>query len=593
MRLLPRFRFKPQPLVAACFAAAACLLLVACAQRPDALDRINRQAPLLGNSSNSQPTDDAALLIVHCLLPGQVRQLGAFSTGITPRRAVKVSAQDCGSSGGEFASPQTDPVAALKLWLPFANSGDADAQVTVGELLERGAGVGGGMAADPALAARWYERAMAQGNARAAVNLAALYERGSGVRRDLQRARDLMRRASTLSSNTTGTTSGNAAKDASATAVGGLLQGEPKPRIQLIDPPALLSTLRLRGNTPVALAAPSGKFVLTGRAESGLGIAQVLVNGEVRPVDNNGLFTAPVVLSDQPLALRITATDRAGASSVAEFSLLQRSAAATTPAAPPAAAASTQPTPGSQRYALVIANQNYKLWDALETPVADGRAVAELLRTRFGFEVTLLTDATRRQVLTALNQLRAKVDRDDDVLIYYAGHGEMDAVTARGYWIPVDGEKKNLSQWISVIDVTDQLAAMRARHALVIADSCYSGTLAGSLAPRIDESLATAARGAALERLSRQRSRVAMTSGGLEPVVDGGGGKHSLYARSLLEVLTHMQTPLEAQELHAAVSARFAFLSSRLRLAQQPQYAPIGYAGHESGDFVLSPLVQR
>jgi uncharacterized protein len=297
------------------------------------------------------------------------------------------------------------------------------------------------------------------------------------------------------------------------------------------------------------------------------------------------------VLTDQPLALHITATDRSGVSSVAEFSLLQRSAAAAL-AAPPAAAATlpVAPTPGAQRYALVIANQNYKLWDKLDTPVADGTAVAALLRSRFGFEVTLLTDATRRQVLTALNQLRAKVDRDDDVLIYYAGHGEMDAVTARGYWIPVDGEAKNLSQWISVIDVPDQLAAMRARHALVIADSCYSGTLAGSLAPRIDESLATAARGAALERLSRQRSRVAMTSGGLEPVVDGGGGKHSLYARSLLEVLTHMQTPLEAQELHAAVSARFAFLSSRLKLPQQPQYAPIGYAGHESGDFVLSPL---
>jgi uncharacterized protein len=570
MRLLalPRSDHRPR----AWMAAVAVLLLVACAQRPDALERLNRQAP-----NAAQATDDAALLIVHCLLPGQVRQLGAFSTSITPRRAVKVSAQDCGNSGGEFASPQTDPVGALKLWLPFANSGDADAQVTVGELVERGAGVGGGMAADPALAARWYERAMAQGNARAAVNLAALYERGAGVRRDLQRARDLMRRAS-------GLTGGQLAADTTAA-------DAPKPRIQLIDPPALLSTLRLRGNTPVALVAPAGRFVLTGRAESGQGIAEVRVNGEVRAVDINGLFTAPVVLTDQPLALRITATDRSGASSVAEFSLLQRSAAAvvSTPAAM-AVTATPAPSPGSQRYALVIANQSYKHWDKLDTPVADGTAVAALLRSRFGFEVTLLTDATRRQVLTALNQLRAKVDRDDDVLIYYAGHGEMDAVTARGYWIPVDGEAKNLSQWISVIDVTDQLAAMRARHALVIADSCYSGTLAGSLAPRIDESLATAARGAALERLSRQRSRVAMTSGGLEPVVDGGGGKHSLYARSLLEVLTHMQTPLEAQELHAAVSARFAFLSSRLKLPQQPQYAPIGYAGHESGDFVLSPL---
>jgi uncharacterized protein len=548
---------------------ATLLALAACAQGPDALTRLTRQSPV--------STDDARLLIVHCLLPGQVRKLGAFSQGVTPRRAVKVTDDECAADGGEFVAPQTDPLGALKLWLPFANAGDADAQVTVGELYERGTGSGaatasgpGGGGADPALAAQWYERAMALGSARATVNLAALYERGNGVRRDADRARELMRRA------------------------GGFAVETQRPRIQLIDPPSFISTLRMRGATPVALSAPSGNFTLTGRAESSAGIANVRVNGELRPVDANGLFTAPVRLSDQPLALSVVATDRGGATSKADFTLVHQAAGNATTAAirsnvPSLAAAQAQA--GSQRYALVIANQNYKHWEPLDTPIVDGKVVAELLRSRYGFEVTLLTDATRRQVLTALNQLRAKVDSDDDVLIYYAGHGEMDAITARGYWIPVDGEQKNLTQWISVIDVTDQLAAMRARHALVIADSCYSGTLSGSLTPRIDEALANDARGAALSRLAKKRSRVAMTSGGLEPVVDGGGGgQHSLYARSLIEVLTHLQTPVEAQELHAAVAARFAFLSSRLKLPQQPQYAPIGYAGHESGDFVLSPL---
>jgi uncharacterized protein len=489
--------------------------------------------------------------------------------------SVKVTDDECAADGGEFVAPQTDPLGALKLWLPFANAGDADAQVTVGELYERGTGgaAGGqGGGADPGLAAQWYERAMALGSARATVNLAALYERGNGVRRDADRARELMRRA------------------------GGFAVEAQRPRIQLIDPPSFISTLRMRGATPVALSAPSGNFTLTGRAESSAGIANVRVNGEPRPVDGNGFFTAPMRLSNQPLALSVSATDRRGATSNAEFTLVHKPTQANAGRNASTSPASTSPTAapqqaGSQRYALVIANQNYKHWDALDTPILDGTAVAELLRSRFGFEVTLLTDATRRQVLTALNQLRAKVDGDDDVLIYYAGHGEMDAITARGYWIPVDGEQKNLTQWISVIDVTDQLAAMRARHALVIADSCYSGTLSGSLAPRIDEALAYDARGAALSRLAKKRSRVAMTSGGLEPVVDGGGGaQHSIYARSLIEVLTHLQTPVEAQELHAAVAARFAFLSSRLKLAQQPQYAPIGYAGHESGDFVLSPL---
>lgn len=534
----------------ACAAAAAALAVLGCAQANDPLQRLQR--------SNPVAPDDAKLLIVHCLVPGQVRRLGAFSQGMSPRRALKVTADECAGLGGEFIAPQADPIGALKFWLPFANDGDLDAQVTVGELYER--------AADPAVAATWYEKAVAKGSTRAMVNLAALSDRGQGVPRSADRARELMRRAS------------------------GFATGTQKPRIQLIDPPSFVSAVRMRGAGMSLPAQPgtSGAVTLTGRAESAAGIAQVQVNGETRPVEANGLFSAPVQLASTPVATTITATDRAGQTASIEFSMLPRG---TSNAAPPVAAANTAaPTGSGQRYALVIANQNYKHWEKLDTPVADGKAVAELLSKRFGFETTVLTDATRRQVLTALNQLRAKADSQDEVLVYYAGHGEMDAVTARGYWIPVDGEQKNLTQWISVIDVTDQLAAMQARHVLVIADSCYSGTLSGSLVQRVDDALNDQAQRSAWDRLSRQRARVAITSGGLEPVVDGGGGKNSLYARSLLEVLTHVQTPIEAQELHAAVAARFAFLSRRLKLPQQPQYAPIGFAGHESGDFILRPL---
>ncbi len=539
-------RFRTSSLAGALLA----LLATGCAQSTDPLQRLQRSDPVAA--------DDAKLLIVHCLVPGQVRRLGAFSQGISPRRALKVSADECSAQGGEFIAPNADPVGALKFWLPFANEGDSDAQVTVGELYER--------AADPTVAASWYEKAVAKGSTRAMVNLAALADRGQGMPRSAERARELMRRAS------------------------GFTAGAQKPRIQLIDPPSFVSAMRMRGAS-LALPAPSSgtePVMLTGRAESAAGIAEVKVNGEVRPVDNSGLFSAPVRLATAPVAVTITATDRAGQSASIEFNMLPRGAAAV---APPALAVSAPGGGSGQRYALVIANQNYQHWDKLDTPLADGKAVAEMLSKRFGFETTLIVDATRRQVLTALNQLRAKVDSQDEVLIYYAGHGEMDAVTARGYWIPVDGEQKNLTQWISVIDITDQLAAMQARHALVIADSCYSGTLSGSLVQRVDDALTEQARRGALDNLSRQRARVAITSGGLEPVVDGGGGKNSLYARSLLEVLTHVQTPIEAQELHAAVAARFAFLSRRLKLPQQPQYAPIGFAGHESGDFILRPVL--
>jgi hypothetical protein len=82
---------------------------------------------------------------------------------------------------------------------------------------------------------------------------------------------------------------------------------------------------------------------------------------------------------------------------------------------------------------------------------------------------------------------------------------------------------------------------------------------------------------------------VALTSGGLEPVVDGGAGRNSLFASSLLEVLDAVREPIETRRLFDALAARFSLRAQRLRVPQKPQYAPIRFAGHEAGDFVFVP----
>ncbi|MGL4575672.1 MAG: caspase family protein [Burkholderiaceae bacterium] len=494
------------------------------------------------------------LLIVDCLTAGQVRKLGAYATTITPRRALRVSAAECEAAGGEYVSVSTNPAGALKIWLPFANEGDADAQVNVGEIYERG--VGG--APDYAVAAQWYERAIAKGSVRAMVNLAALYERGAGVSRDPAKARALYRQAS------------------------GIAPLAERPRIQLIDPPAAVSTLRLRSDDVVRVKAAPGPYVINGRVSSESPLRNLTVNNQVRPVGERGLFSASVSLGRDPVRVEIAALDARGNSAQSNFMLALEDGSAAPPLAPGVAVSGA-------RYALVIANQNYRHYEKLSTPHADGQAIKAVLEQRFGFDVTLLKDVTRRELLSALNNLRARVSASDQILIYYAGHGEIDGVTQRGYWIPVDGEKRNVTNWISIIDVTDQLAAMPARSVFVIADSCYSGTLTRSAVPEIDQALSEDAQRSALGQLQKNRSRIAMTSGGLEPVVDGGGGRFSIFARSLIDVLNNLREPVQAQQLFAAVNARFALLAQRLRLTQQPEYAPIRFAGHESGDFVLAP----
>jgi uncharacterized caspase-like protein len=247
------------------------------------------------------------------------------------------------------------------------------------------------------------------------------------------------------------------------------------------------------------------------------------------------------------------------------------------PAAPP-----PPPAPRDGRYlALIIGNEQYADFERLRTPLADVRAIADVLTRDYGFKVTTLANATRYQIVSALSRLRQEATERDNVLIYYAGHGYLDDTTSRGYWFPVDAEHDNLANWLSTSDITDVLAGLQAKHALILADSCFSGTLLRSaINVSIDE------RQSLLHKLSSRRSRSIMTSGGLEPVVDNGSGRHSVFAAALLDALRDNREQLEAARLFMQIRDRVA-----ANAAQTPQYGPLRNAGHEGGDFIFERTV--
>jgi uncharacterized protein len=551
-------------------------------------------APTLAADADPALEEASSDGLVHCLFPGQVRRLGAFATSVTPRRAARVPAKTCAAGGGEYVEPQDAAAATAKVWLPLAAEGVPDAQSQVGELYER--------QGKPALAKAWYGKAAAQGFARAQFTLASLIDAGLAGPRNQARVLELL-----------------------AAAGGGLVAGvsfasKEQPQVEIVSPDAA-APLPRPADGKLTVEAEPGPTTVVARVLAPAGLVSVKVNGQEQKLDEQGFLNIPVVVGDKKTELLIQAQDKAGAGAQAKVALVQRArmpaagpasgasaanaASAVLSAAVPAVAATSAADPDAakaaraaayasllkgKRHALVIANQAYRHWPKLDTPLADAQAVSEALKRQFGFQVTVLQNATRQQMLAALSKLRNQVGADDQVLVYYAGHGEMDQDTARGYWIPVDGQEKDIAQWVSVIDVTDQLAAMPARHVMVIADSCYSGTLTRSLVPQVDQALSVPQRQGPLEYMARQRVRVAMTSGGFEPVVDGGSVGHSLFARSLLDMMAQVKAPVTAQELYQAVSSRFARLAQRLRITQQPQYAPIGFAGHEAGDFVLVPI---
>jgi N-acetylglucosamine kinase-like BadF-type ATPase len=85
-----------------------------------------------------------------------------------------------------------------------------------------------------------------------------------------------------------------------------------------------------------------------------------------------------------------------------------------------------------------------------------------------------------------------------------------------------------------------------------------------------------------LKAMLKLKSRTVLTAGGLEPVIDNGGGGHSVFANALIKALKSNDGLLEGQQLYRKVSDMITVA----QVDQVPEYAPIAHAGQEgAGEF--------
>ena len=96
----------------------------------------------------------------------------------------------------------------------------------------------------------------------------------------------------------------------------------------------------------------------------------------------------------------------------------------------------------------------------------------------------------------------------------------------------MDAKQDRRSKWLSNADITDTLKSLAAKHVMVIADSCYSGTLTRSAAVGLRDANY-------LKRMSKKRARVPLVSEGLEPVEDDGDDGNPPFARAFLKALSN------------------------------------------------------
>ena len=150
-----------------------------------------------------------------------------------------------------------------------------------------------------------------------------------------------------------------------------------------------------------------------------------------------------------------------------------------------------------ESYALIVGINDYpygSAFRALSFAVDDAEAMRDLLVKVYGFpqdKVTLLTDktkprATKKAIMDGLLRLSKVRNRNARVVFYFSGHGHtVDVWQGKaGYLVPAEAplSRKEATyvglleeKCIPMSEVRRRLAICRARHRLILLDSCFGG----------------------------------------------------------------------------------------------------------------------
>lgn len=644
-------------------------------------------------------TPEDSYLEVDCLLPGQVRKLGAM-TYISPRRPAKTTAIDCEIRGGEYvAYDRANPDSALAIWMGEAQKGNPVAQTYVGEIYMRFPTT----APRYELARKWFKKAADKGLKRAQINLGYLYENGLGGKEDIGKAvvwyskasgadaqnilqqyrlsakqkedlellkqenKNSVRQLKKLNielekaNHTLNSTRDELAsrtlnlkkqresmleqeqviveakrelsqlnfaekpaleKELSKMQVL-LLEKEqdltkkqhevtalsrqvddfnqqtqsyqknlkqlneriktlPGPKIEILDP----QLLQTRGVIVASVDEQVPSRLITGKVWAPAGLSKVTVNDKVTKVDNEGFFRIKTLIQSLDNNVVIVAYDRNNRSDQVEFVLSPDTRTVNTEGK---VVNEKRPIAFGNYHALIIGNNKYNHLPKLKTAVYDAQEVSRVMRDKYGFQVVTLLDADRKTILSRLNAFRKTLTEKDNFLIYYAGHGTLEEKNTIGYWLPVDAALDDSTNWLRTDDVTGIMNLISAKQILVIADACYSGIMTRTAMTRLESGKSEDSYDQWLKKMATYKSRIVISSGEIKPVLDGGGGGHSVFARAFLETLQDNRDILLGIDLHRAIAERVITASTDIGMEQVPQYAGLNRAGHELGDFILVP----
>lgn len=232
--------------------------------------------------------------------------------------------------------------------------------------------------------------------------------------------------------------------------------------------------------------------------------------------------------------------------------------------------------------ALIIGVSDYQNASAglrnLAEPVNDAQKLYDVLTTHYTFEpqdIIFLKNPTRGQIVDSLELLAQKVKPDENLLVFYAGHGIFDKKLDIGYWIPADGVEGRKSTFLANSELRNYLKGITSKHTLLISDACFGGSIFASGRSSYD-----ANDWGKFNDLYKGKSRKALTSGNFQEVPD-----KSIFMEYLVKVLNDNVKPFIAATL--LYTKVYGSVENNTRIL--PQYGAIQDAGDEgmAGSFIF------
>ena len=253
----------------------------------------------------------------------------------------------------------------------------------------------------------------------------------------------------------------------------------------------------------------SGKDIMVrGFAQDPSGIKEVIINGVKAYSQEGGNFWNNVVLASNVSSITVKATDKAGNVSTAQFAVEKAGSA------PIAVAGTVEP----KNYCLLIAAQNYTDGSipSLENPVGDALKLKIIFKEKYKFEdsdIVTLFNPSNNDIKRSLMELSTRVQPEDNLVIFYGGHGIWVEKEKKGYWLMTDAKYGDQSSWLPNKEVLDLISKIPSQHTLLITDACFSGSVFRTRGLNANASTA-------LKELDSKVSRVAITSGNDTEVPD-------------------------------------------------------------------------